>query len=170
MKNSDSLIYSKHYSDPDSDLIAKYMKENCENVDSVIKATRENRSRLRPERTEIFEDTVIKNDFGIKRVPDLNRLSRSKEFIERAKSFSERYSVSIDIYEMPSMVSVWLLFSTDVLDGEKKHDFIRLLDLADELTGIPYPESMKDWCDYAVILNYMTHHCYVNGKELYSFN
>ena len=47
-----------------------------------------------------------------------------------------------------------------------KKDFIRLIDLADEMEWIPKPPSMTDRCDYAVVLKYMTHRTYVNGREL----
>lgn len=170
MKKSNKLIYSKRYSEPDSELIKECMENSNEKVDSLIRIVQEKSDKNTLKIKDSFKDAFsIEKLSAIEHVPDVNRLSRSKDFIAKAKRFSKRYSVSIDIYESPSMVSVWLLFSTDVFSGEKKHDFVWLLDFADELTGIPHPKSMADWCDEAVILNYMTHHSFVDGSELYPF-
>lgn len=170
MKKSNKLIYSKRYSEPDSELIKECIENSNENVDSLIKIVQEKSGKNKFGEDDSFKNALsIEKLSAIEHVPDVNRLLRSKDFIEKAKRFSKRYSVSIDIYEKPSMVSVWLLFSTDVLTGEKKHDFVWLLDFADELAGIPHPKNMADWCDEAVILNYMTHHSFVDGRELYPF-
>ena len=171
MEKSDKLIYSKRYIEPDSDWIRECMDESNVSVDALIKSVQKTKKRRIASKKSIpNEDLLTKMLSETVYVPDINRSTRVKEFIEKAKKFSEQYHISTDIYEKPSMVSVWILFETDVLSGEKKHDFVWLLDFADELTGIPYPESMRDWCDEAVILNYMTHHCFVNGRELHPFN
>ena len=67
------------------------------------------------------------------------------------------------------MVSVWLYFSTDILTGTRKADFLQLADFADELTGIPHPQNMEEQYELAVNLNYMTGHSFINGRELHPF-
>ena len=100
-------------------------------------------------------------------VPDMTRFRKADEFISMARRFSEKYGIEAEIHREPPMVSVWLLFRDEVLDSGMKKDYIRLIDLADEMEWIPKPQSMTDRCDYAVVLKYMTHHTYVNGRELY---
>lgn len=100
-------------------------------------------------------------------VPDMTRFRKADEFISMARRFSEQYGIEAEIHRKPPMVSVWLLFRDEVLDSGMKKDYIRLIDLADEMEWIPKPQSMTDRCDYAVVLKYMTHRTYVNGRELY---
>ena len=100
-------------------------------------------------------------------VPDMTRFRKADEFISMARRFSEKYGIEAEIYRKPPVVSVWLLFRDEVLDPGMKKDYIRLIDLADEMEWIPTPQSMTDHCDYAVVLKYMTHHTYVNGRELF---
>ena len=108
---------------------------------------------------------MIENE--ISHVPDMTRFRKADEFISMARRFSEKYRIETEIHRKPPMVSVWLLFRDEVLDSGMKKDYIRLIDLADEMEWIPKPQSMTDRCDYAVVLKYMTHRTYVNGRELY---
>lgn len=103
----------------------------------------------------------------ISHVPDMTRFRKAEAFISMAQRFSEKYGIEAEIHRKPPMVSVWLLFRDEVLDSGMKKDFIRLIDLADEMEWIPKPQSMTDRRDYAVVLKYMTHRTYVNGRELY---
>ncbi len=100
-------------------------------------------------------------------VPDMTRFRKADEFISMARRFSEKYRIETEIHRKPPMVSVWLFFRDEVLDSGMKKDYIRLIDLADEMEWIPKPQSMTDRCDYAVVLKYMTHRICVNGRELY---
>lgn len=100
-------------------------------------------------------------------VPDMTRFRKADAFISMARRFSEKYGIEAEIYRKPPADFVWLLFRDEVLDSGKKKDYIRLIDLADEMQWIPKPQSMTDSCDYAVVLKYMTHRTYVNGRELY---
>lgn len=111
-----------------------------------------------------FLETIEKE---ISHVPDMTRFRKADEFVSMARRFSEKYGIEAEIYRKPPAVSVWLLFRDEVLDSGMKKDFIRLIDFADETEWIPKPQSMTDRCDYAVVLKYMTHRTYVNGRELY---
>lgn len=108
---------------------------------------------------------MIENE--ISHVPDMTRFRKVDEFISMARRFSEKYGIEAEIYRKPPAVSVWLLFRDEVLDPGMKKDYIRLIDLADEMEWISKTQSMTDRCDYAVVLKYMTHRTYVNGRELY---
>lgn len=100
-------------------------------------------------------------------VPDMIRFRKADEFISWVQRFSEKYGIEAEIYRKPPAISVRLLFRDEVLDAGMKKDYLRLIDFADEMEWIPKPQSMTDRCDYAVVLKYMTHRTYVNGRELY---
>lgn len=88
----------------------------------------------------------------------------------KIKHFSETYHISADIFKEKTKINGWLYFGTDFLAEAKKQDFIELLVLSDEVTGIPHPKGMEDWCDIAVIIDFMTHHSFIDGRELHPFN
>ena len=159
---------------PDEDLIHECLAEenNAEtNIEALVDVFHKDKADCSTVRSVQSDcESLGAGKAKIEYVPDVIRLERSKAFIHDAKLFSEKYCVSADIYRKKTMISVWLYFTTDILEGERKDSFVRLLDFADELTGIPYPNSMKEWCDYAVILNYMTHHSYVEDRELHPFD
>ncbi|MBR0156231.1 MAG: hypothetical protein IJM20_01765 [Clostridia bacterium] len=166
MKNE--LIYTKRYKDHDAEVIDECLNEsiglNVSLTEVLYKCNADHGVAQNGMKSEIPNNV---NGIGI--VPDEKRLKRADRFIRNAKSFSERYNVSADICRNETMVSVWLYFSTDILTGARKADFLQLADFADELTGIPHPQNTEGEYELAVNLNYMTGHSFINGRELHPF-
>ena len=164
----DKLIWSKRYGEDEE---YRYIDKLCEaysKVSDTVNSLKKESNEQRIRRKEANEK--ISNFFeSITRVPDEERIAGSERFIAEAKRFSQSHRVSADIYRGASMVSVWLFFGTDILTGDRKNDFVALIENADEISGIPHPNGMSDWCEFAVILCYMTHHSYVEGRELHPF-
>ena len=104
---------------------------------------------------------------SITRVEDKAKLAKADDYISKAKRYSLKHRVSADIFKSPSGISVWLYFTADALSGSRKNELSALIARADELTAIPHPIGMPEWCELAVVLNYRTHRCYVDGRELY---
>ena len=166
MKTNDSLIYSKRYTTIDEEYMRDHMFEDADSVISILKKTITDRigTHTSTNFTEQNGSPPI-----IQYVPDITRMERSESFISEIKHFSETYHVSADIFREKNKINGWLYFGTDFLVAAKKEDFIELLVFADEVTGIPRPKGMEDWCDIAVIIDFMTHHSFVDGRELHPF-
>lgn len=96
----------------------------------------------------------------------INRFRGTKRFIEAGKTFSEKHSVSADIYKTKCSVELWLYFTSEVIEKERKDDLEELIRGADELQLIPHPRGMPEWCDCAVVLTYMTHQIIIDGKKI----
>lgn len=95
---------------------------------------------------------------------DINRVRGSKRFIAAAKAFSQKHKVSADIKKGKSCIDAWFYFSTEILFAERKEDLIELIKTCDELMIIPRPRGMPEWCDYAIVLTYMTHRIIVEKE------
>lgn len=93
----------------------------------------------------------------------------SDRFVKAAIDFSEKYRISTEILRLSSMISVKLYFGVDILEGARKNDLLRLLQTADELTCIPRPPNMPQWCEIVVTINYYTHLLLRNGRQLRHF-
>lgn len=153
---NESLIWSKRYGEEDEFHSFERLCDEC-------KKSKRDKHSFRGKETGVYsEEADIKKvvehfSKTILVIPDNERSMKATLFINEAKSFSEKHYVSADIYKSANKVAVWLYFSADVLTGERKEDFVKLIDMADELTGIPHPKDMSGWCEYAVILHYFTH-------------
>ena len=154
----DKLIWSKRYGEEEEhDYIEKLCEEYSKVSDTVSSLKKDVPGKPRISREEANE--MINSYYeSVTRIPVEQRISGSKRFVAEAKRFSQNHRVSADIYRCASMVSVWLYFGTDILTGERKKVFVALIEKADEISGVPHPNGMSDWCEFAVILCYMTHH------------
>lgn len=95
---------------------------------------------------------------------DINRVRGSKRFAAAAKAFSQKHKVSADIKKGKSCIDAWFYFSTEIIFDERKTDLIELIKTCDELMIIPRPRGMPEWCDYAIVLTYMTHRIVVEKE------
>ena len=102
----------------------------------------------------------------IENIPDISRKKGSEKFVSRAKDFSRRYEVILELENNGGSISTWFYFSTVILKDAMKKAFVRLLDLADEVSFIPHPKSCDARYDCAIILTYRTHCTTVNGRLL----
>lgn len=166
MKMNDNLIYSKRYTTLDEEYMHDHMFEDAESVISILKHSQMDGGDVDVDGNAAERHGRFKK---IEYVPDIARMERSEGFISKIKHFSENYHVSADIFREKAKINGWLYFGTDFLAEAKKDDFIELLALADEVAGIPRPKGMEDWCDIAVVIDYMTHHSFVDGRELHPF-
>ncbi|MBO4849006.1 MAG: hypothetical protein J5586_07640 [Clostridia bacterium] len=80
----------------------------------------------------------------------------SKRFIAAAKAFSEEHEVSADIIREKCCIDAWLYFSAELITDERKADLTKLIGQCHELMIIPHPNGMPKWCEYAVVLTYVT--------------
>ena len=169
MERNDTLIYSKRYPTLDDEIMRDNMFCDDEKVISIVKESLKKRMMLKALAAFKSPDMQSSEPIRIEYVPDVKRLETADAFISGVKQFSERYRVSADIYRKKTKINAWLYFGTDVLKGRRKSDLIKLFDFADELSGVPRPKGMEDWCDVAVMLDYMTHHSFIEGRELHPF-
>ena len=169
METNDTLIYSKRYPTLDDEIMRDQFFDDRDNVISIVKKALNNRMRQNALASSDYSDNQSSKPITIEYVPDISRLEKAETFISMVKLFSERYHVSADIYREKTKINAWLYFGTDVLKGRMKSDLIKLFDFADELSGVPRPKGMEDWCDVAVMLDYMTHHSFIEGRELHPF-
>jgi hypothetical protein len=165
----DELIYTGRYRERDEVLIDECLKANAGQEVSLSEVLCKYNADHSIAQQNGTKSGFTDNMTGIEIIPDEKRLKRADWFVRNAKSFSERYRVSADICRNETMVSIWLYFSTDILTGAKKREFLQLADFADELTGIPHPQNMEEQYELAVNLNYMTGHSFINGRELHPF-
>lgn len=91
---------------------------------------------------------------------------KAEELVHKVKHYSEKHRVSADIRKLNASITCWLFFGAELLNGKKKDELIKLLEMADEVSIIPYPESMKGVCDFVLILNCTTHRRFIDGIEL----
>ena len=169
MEMNVTLIYSKRYSTLDDEIMQDQFIDDNEKVISIINRLLERRMRANASLLSNDPADQSGEPIRIEYVPDVKRMETADAFISGVKQFSERYRVSADIYREKTKINAWLYFGTDVLKGRRKSDLIKLFDFADELSGVPRPKGMEDWCDVAVMLDYMTHHSFVEGRELHPF-
>ena len=160
------LIFSVRYDDPDDwsesdadEFGEMYSFEKPESVTS----DHANRS-FGANGNEDISHLLSRYD-RIKYVPDSSAENRAESLIRKTKRFSSRYEISADIYRQKASVSCWLLFGADILSGERKRDFVELLRLADEITGIRDPKNIPE-CRFAVVLTCITHRRYIDGREI----
>ena len=161
---SDKLIWTKRYGEAED---IRFFDELCERFskvsDTVCLCKREE-----ADNTEGSKDPLQCIEHSITRIPLEHRIMRSKDFIKDAKHYSQTHHVSCDIYRGASMVSVWFYFSADILTGDRKTGLVDLLEKADEISGVPHPNGMSEWCEYAVVLYFITHRSFTNGRELHT--
>lgn len=170
MNVSDSLIYSKRYKTLDEEYMEDYLFSDTDNVISIVKEALKGRITLHPE--EAAGNKHIDQPgsaYKTEHVPDIIRLEKAEIFISKSKQFSERYHVSADIFKKKAGISTWLYFCSFSLAQSIKADFVDLLESSDEVTGISRPKEMENWCEVAIILDYMTHHSFVEDRELHPF-
>ncbi|MCR5808618.1 MAG: hypothetical protein K6G56_03555 [Clostridiales bacterium] len=156
----DVLVYKKRYGEKDWEMFLKDVES------SAAQSANAAESRLGDEGAA---DILSVFRGMIDRVPDEKRLISSEEFIKKVRRFSRKYRVSAEIYRKSAMISAHLYFNADVLAEDRKEDFVKLMAEADELSGVPYPEGEQGPYDYMVILNYMTHHSFSDGREIHPF-
>ena len=94
----------------------------------------------------------------------INRFKGAKSFIEAGKKFSEKHSVSADLYKTKCSVELWLYFTSEIVADERKEDLGALIHGSDELQMIPHPRGMPEWCDCALVLTYMTHRVIISKQ------
>ena len=102
----------------------------------------------------------------IEYLPFAGGAKKAEELVHNVKHYSEKHRVSADIRKLNASITCWLFFGAELLNGEKKDELIKLLEMADEISIIPYPESMKGVCDFVLILNCTTHRRFNDGIEL----
>lgn len=102
----------------------------------------------------------------IEYLPITNATNKAEALVSKVKLYSSKHRVSADILKLNASITCWLFFGAELLNGEKKDELIKLLEMADEISIIPYPESMKGVCDFVLILNCTTHRRFIDGIEL----
>lgn len=162
----DELIYSVRYDDPD-DWMGSDPDEACEegNPGPTGHGAGEHTDRSSDTGRDDDISHLLSRFERIKYIPDSNGESRAESLIRKTKRFSSRYEISADIYRQKASVACWLLFGADILSGERKSDFVELLHLADEITGIRDPKNIHE-CRFAVVLTCITHRRYIDGREI----
>lgn len=166
METNETLIYSMDYSKPAIDEYKEFLGICGITDDPVFKEHPKPESK---KQSQISNDMPLAMLNEIEYVPDIRRVKKAEEFISQAKRFSRLYKVSAEIYRMKSMISVYLYFGVELPDKNRKSALCRLIDAADEISAIPWPNGKDGWYNNALVLNYMTHHSYLHGRELHPF-
>jgi hypothetical protein len=129
------------------------------------------KSKEPPEDAEIhFLDfsVLLERINAIKPVPDIRHVKKAAEFISMAERFSKEFGIEAEIQREEAQVSLWLYFSDLIISEEVKERLTELIGFADEMMIIPRPKNKKD-CEFALTLDYLTHHIYLNGEDLHPF-
>lgn len=159
MRTAGSIIYSKRYNE-DEELFREIFGEF------------ENEKKL-PDGSTPEEETADRRirqleatPPGVNFVPDIDLIMKAKLFIAKARRFSEKHKVTAEICKLETMVSVRLYFTDEIISLGLKKALVELIDIADEVTGIPYPNGRDDWFNSAIVLNIRTHRSYIDGIEI----
>ena len=159
MITTGNIIYSKRYNE-DEELFRKIFSEFENEKRLPDGSTSEEREA--DERIRQLEAVLP----GITFVPDIDLVMKSKQFIAKARRFSEKHKVTTEICKLETMVSVRLYFTDEIITPPLKKALVELIDIADEVTGIPYPNGKDDWFNTAIVLNFRTHRSYIDGIEI----
>lgn len=155
--SSSKLFYSKRYGE--SDFFKNASQESSQNSKGTMVTDLKNAESCRYRLAESHNCHMEKTgcQCGLIFQADIARINKSKRFITMAESFSEKHKVSMDIFREKCCIDVWLYFSTEIIMAERKKDLLKLIRMCNELMIIPRPRGKPEWCDYSVILTYITH-------------
>ena len=165
--SSSQLIYTKRYEE--SEFFQKATEGSSQSSKGILitDLKKEGNRRRHPAENHIY--LKERNECPCASVfqADTLRIKKSKRFISMAEDFSEKHKVSADVFREKCCVDVWLYFSTEIITKERKAALIKLIRMCDELMIIPRPRGMPEWCDYAVILTYVTHRLIIRKSKHY---
>lgn len=155
--SSTKLIFSKRYGESEFFQMASQKSSQSPKGTLISDLKKEGNCRRHPAENHIYLKERNECQCGSVFQADTVRIKKSKRFISMAEDFSEKHKVSADVFREKCCVDVWLYFSTEILTKERKVDLIKLIRICDELMIIPRPRGKPEWCDYSVILTYITH-------------
>ena len=108
------LLYSKEFKDDLEDDLDMYCSEDSDNHNRNFSG------ELSIQRIENGLEITFPGIDGpllrrIEQVPDMTRKKGLERFISRAKSFSRRFEVTLEIYNNGGSISAWFCFSSETL-------------------------------------------------------
>lgn len=159
MRTAGIIIYSKRYNEDE-----EFFREIFGEFESEKKLPDGSTAEEKEAERRIRQLEAVPP--GVTFVPDIDLMMKAKLFIAKARRFSEKHKVTAEICRLETMVSVRLFFTDEVIAPPLKKSLIELIDIADEVTGIPYPNGRDDWFSTAIVLNYRTHRSYIDGIEI----